>query len=304
MIRDWIGQMRQPAPPGSGEPLPEAARSEETRSVEVALIGPLRSTETSPARAREVVERVVDSTSGALLLVASLDRGEIPSSLRDEIVEHAAARSGLNTRGLFARFLPPSQRQEELGNVIKPEPILDRQGDVSRGRTLFLENDPVPGSFSDFVWVFDRDSGDVLSASFSGAFAYVLDWGFAKTEVHARVSARMGTTDVAGFEPLTRVWGRSLYPYCEDVRAQGCTAVQPRAYDERGYVNAVGYLAIDSPITQFATYSALGEARFSEIASDVPVTPPVAAGSAVAIPVSWGSSGPGSAAPASAVPAP
>jgi hypothetical protein len=187
----------------------------------------------------------------------------------------------------FAAWLEP----DAAGNI-----TVRLDSDVLE-QTLFLENDPVPGSFSDYVWVFDRTSGDVLSASFTGAFAYVFDWGLARTEVHAQVSARMGTTTAAGFEPLKRVWGRSLYPYCDDVHASGCTAVPPRAYDERGYVNAVGYLAIDSPLTQFATYSAVGEARFSEISSDVPGTPPVAAAAAdtsrAMTPISQLSPGPG-----------
>ena len=82
------------------------------------------SNETSPDRAGELVKRVVDSTSGALLLLESLDRGEIPSSLKNEVIEHAAASSGLNTRGLFTRFLPPSQRREELGSTIEPAAIM------------------------------------------------------------------------------------------------------------------------------------------------------------------------------------
>ncbi len=59
------------------------------------------------------------------------------------VIEHAASRSGLNTRGLFTRFLPPSQRREELGSVIDPETILARQGDVARGKKLFLANEAI-----------------------------------------------------------------------------------------------------------------------------------------------------------------
>ena len=64
--------------------------------------------------------------------------------------------------------------------------------------SLFRENDPVAGSFSDFLWVFDERSGDVLSAEFSGVFAYEIDWGFLSSRVKARVQARMATTPPGG----------------------------------------------------------------------------------------------------------
>ena len=148
-------------------------------------------------------------------------------------------------------------------------------GDVLE-QNLFRENNPVPGSFSDYVWVFDPDTGEVLSASFSGTFAYVIDWGFTTSQIRARVRARMETTGTGGYRGAENLWGRALYPFCEDVGSARCTAVPARPYDgERGYVNAVGYLAIDSPLTQFSTYSAVGEARFSEIDSSLHVNPPV-----------------------------
>ena len=137
--------------------------------------------------------------------------------------------------------------------------------------SLFRGKDPVAGSFSDYVWVFDAHSGEVLSASFSGVFSYSIDWGFAKSEIHARVRAWMGTGLQAGFRDAESVWGRVLYPYCDDVEDPRCTAVPSASYDrDRGYVNAVGYLSIDSPLTQFATYSAMGEARFSELPEEAP----------------------------------
>lgn len=133
-------------------------------------------------------------------------------------------------------------------------------------QSLFLQNDPVPGSFSDFVWVFDRKTGEVLSASFSGVFAYTIDWGFVSSEVHAQVEARMATDRAGGFQPGTPIPGLQLNRFCEDVERAKCREVAAQRYDaERGYVNAVGYLSIDSPLTEFSTYSAVGEARFSEL---------------------------------------
>ncbi len=151
-------------------------------------------------------------------------------------------------------------------------------------KSLFSERDPVAGSFSDYVWIFDPETGAVESASFSGVFAYEVGWGFATTEVHARVRADMRTTRDGGFRGPEPVWGQRLLVWCgEDVSPSdadtACTRVPSVGYDDaRGYVNATGFLAIDSPIAQFVTYSAVGEARFSELPADVRVTPPVATG--------------------------
>lgn len=147
-------------------------------------------------------------------------------------------------------------------------------------KSLFDENDPVPGSFSDYVWIFDPGSGEV-SASFSGTFAYAIDWGFTSTEIRARVKASMDTRRPGGFRGPEAVWGRALHVWCSEPGRDGCRGVQGARYDaERGYVNAIGYLAIDSPVTQLVTYSAVGEARFSELPRDLSVTPPVASGPA------------------------
>jgi hypothetical protein len=166
---------------------------------------------------------------------------------------------GVYTRP-YAAWLEPDERGRVTIRV---------SGDVLE-KNLFRDNDPLPGSFSDFLWIFDPVSGDVLSAEFSGVFLFTIDWGIAKSNVEAKVEARMGTTRPGGFRPARRVLGRALIGYCEDVGSRRCQAVPPRAYDAgRGYVNAVGYLSIDSPLTRFNTYSAVGEARFSEIHGDV-----------------------------------
>ena len=165
---------------------------------------------------------------------------------------------GVYTRP-FAAWLEPDDQGRVTVRVNRD--ILEKD--------LFRENDPVAGSFSDFVWVFDRETGDVVSAAFSGAFSYTIDWGFVKSAVEAKVEARMATTRKGGFRPARRIFGRALIGYCEDVESRRCQAVPPQRYDAgRGYVNAVGYLSIDSPVKRFDTFSAVGEARFSEISRE------------------------------------
>jgi len=186
-------------------------------------------------------------------------------------------------RSVFIQFENSPRDRPDLLDGRYTEPFAawlepDDQGRVTvrlRGavleESLFRENDPVAGSFSDFLWVFDEQSGDVLSAEFSGVFSYEIDWGFWSSRVKARVQARMATTRPGGFRPAKRILDRLLIGYCEDVDRGGCQAVEPQAYDaSRGYVNAVGYLAIDSSFKSFDTFSALGEARFSEVPAAVP----------------------------------
>ena len=54
-------------------------------------------------------------------------------------------------------------------------------------RGLLRDRNPVPGSFSDYLWVFDTRTGEVLSASFSGTLVHLLRWGFGTTEIEVRV---------------------------------------------------------------------------------------------------------------------
>ena len=133
-------------------------------------------------------------------------------------------------------------------------------------QSLFRDRNPVPGSFSDYIWSFEPRTGDVLSASFSGRVTHALSWGLGTIDVEARVEARMTTMQPGGFRPARPVWGSRLHGFCDDLSASGCTLVSPRRLDRSsGYVNAPGFLRIDSRFLDFSTFSALGEAQFSEL---------------------------------------
>lgn len=138
---------------------------------------------------------------------------------------------------------------------------------------MLASSDPVPGSFGDYVWVFDVATGHVLSASVTGAFLQRLDWGLMRTRVRADVSARMTTLEPAGFR-APRTWlGHVLFEHCAGLEA-GCNTVPPRALDPAtGYVNAVGKItAVVAGGFHTDTYSPLGEAVFTEMRSDTAVS--------------------------------
>ena len=141
----------------------------------------------------------------------------------------------------------------------------------SVARHLFGDDAPDPGSFSDFVWLFDVRSGHVLDARLEGSIVQQIDWGFVRSATSAHVRARMSTREQAGFLPARRVLGNWVFRHCDpsEVSGVGCRPVEAVRYDsELGYVNAVGVIEVATPLGIDAqTFSPLGEAIFLELES-------------------------------------
>jgi hypothetical protein len=134
--------------------------------------------------------------------------------------------------------------------------------DVERG--YFHRQRLQPGSFSDYVWTFDPDTGHVVSASLSGVFVRRLALGPLHKEVDTRFEANLTTLREAGFEVGRRVLGQLVFPLCEQPAA-GCTFVSPARLDARtGYVNAVGSIGATVLGVSAKTFASIGEAIFSE----------------------------------------
>jgi hypothetical protein len=125
---------------------------------------------------------------------------------------------------------------------------------------------PVPGSFTDFVWIFDVQTGHVESASFAGVVQSTLRWGFLETEVETAIETVMDTSTPAGFREPEKRFGQMVFRYCEDASPE-CQLIQPAPLDARsGYVNAVGSMravALGSIATE--SFSPMGEAIFREV---------------------------------------
>jgi hypothetical protein len=130
---------------------------------------------------------------------------------------------------------------------------------------VMAHENPVPGSFSDFVWVLEPATGQVIEARVSGTVVRELDIGFFSRNVETRIEVVMTTRSVAGYRAPTTLLGQTLYRHCSE-NASGCTLVAPTPYDTRtGHVNAVGGIAATAGGVGARTFSPLGEARFSEI---------------------------------------
>ena len=134
---------------------------------------------------------------------------------------------------------------------------------------------PVPGTFSDFVWIFDIQTGHVESASFAGVVKPTVSWGFFETEVETAIVTEMRTSVSAGFREPEKRFGQMVFSYCEDA-SLACHRIQPAPLDARsGYVNAVGRVRAVAPGgIETESFSPMGEAIFQEV---VP-TPTVIAG--------------------------
>jgi hypothetical protein len=142
-------------------------------------------------------------------------------------------------------------------------------GDVERD--YFTHQSLRPGSFSDYVWIFDPHTGDVESASLRGVLVRSFDLGLFQKEVDTDFEAMLSTRVPAGFTPARHVFGQLLLPLCQAASSQ-CTLVPAIRYDARtGYVNAVGWIGGRALGITAKTFASIGEAIFSE-------RPPGAAG--------------------------
>jgi uncharacterized repeat protein (TIGR03806 family) len=123
LIHDWIRQL----PP---------------RRDEMALLDKLRAANGTgqPKERADAIGRLLSSTGSALRLATALGDGRIPEPARSEVVAAAMARSEVQVRDLFERFVPDEQRVPRLGNVVKAEALLALKGNAARGKELFFKN--------------------------------------------------------------------------------------------------------------------------------------------------------------------
>ncbi len=165
----------------------------------------------------------------------------------------------------------------ELPAWLEPEAPGRLRVTLARGvveRYLMAADDPKPGSFGDFVWVFDASSGHVISARLTGTLRKTLDWGLFTSTVETDIRIDLDTRGPAGFGRPRHLLGQLLFDFCDGADLDRCTPVVGVPYDRgRGYVNAVGKVDARSHGVHVETFAPLGEAVFSEA--------PVPPGSAV-----------------------
>ncbi|MGE4002662.1 MAG: PQQ-dependent sugar dehydrogenase [Planctomycetaceae bacterium] len=140
LIEDWIDSLAS-----NGELCGVASDGvAEKRTQEQKLLSQLTaSADRSTELADPLIDQLLSSTSGALLLLRAVDKGLLPSRMVPLVIEHGSAHQAIPVRDLFERFLPEEKRVKRLGSIIQPETILDLTGDVAQGARLFFETEGV-----------------------------------------------------------------------------------------------------------------------------------------------------------------
>jgi len=85
------------------------------------------------------VERLLSTSSGALMLLRAIDSGRLSASVSADAINRGAVHSDINVRDLFERFLPEDQRMQRLGTVFDSQMLLNLPGDVARGEAFFFK---------------------------------------------------------------------------------------------------------------------------------------------------------------------
>ncbi|MDB5320285.1 MAG: yliI 2 [Phycisphaerales bacterium] len=85
------------------------------------------------------LEKLLNSTSGALAALYGIESGDVPPAMRSRVIDRALASSVPATRDLFDRFTGRDMaRPHTLGATIDRRKLLAMAGDARRGRDVFL----------------------------------------------------------------------------------------------------------------------------------------------------------------------
>lgn len=86
---------------------------------------------------KEAMAKIIETTSGAIVLLDEATKPGAPSKIVDAIAAAGARHPNAVVRDLLQRLLPPAQRRRTLGTDIDPQSILTLKGDAARGKILF-----------------------------------------------------------------------------------------------------------------------------------------------------------------------
>ena len=134
LIHEWLRRMPQEASAetAAGE---SAAKLRSEQATDLArLCSPEGSTDQTG-----IVDRLLSSTSGALMLLRSVDSRTLGAPAASLAIEKGARHNDVSVRDLFERFLPAEQRIKRLGSAIQADQILAMQGDPARGKQVFFD---------------------------------------------------------------------------------------------------------------------------------------------------------------------
>jgi hypothetical protein len=124
LMGDWIDSLKPAAATAENSAIAPRERRRQ-------LLAELSANGHTPGERQPLIDQLLSSTSGALLLVSAIDKATLRAEVRDDAVRAGAAHADVQVRDLFERFVPEAQRVQRLGNVIKPEQLLSIAGDAT-----------------------------------------------------------------------------------------------------------------------------------------------------------------------------
>lgn len=134
LVHDWIRQLsRDLAQPAIGDDVAVNLRREEASQLD-RLCQVSRSVDSA-----KLIEDLLSSTSGALMLLRAVEQRQVPSSTVPVVVEAGCKHSESTIRDLFEQFLPLEQRIKRIGTAANPKQILALTGDAEKGKRFFFE---------------------------------------------------------------------------------------------------------------------------------------------------------------------
>ena len=133
LIYDWIKQM----PKGTNET--DESSAGKIQEANGRLLSELcAGTISSPKERAELLDRLLNSTTGALALLHEINVKSLRPALQTEAIARGTAHGNALVRDLFERFVPEEKRVKRLGADIQPEEILALKGDAARGEKVFF----------------------------------------------------------------------------------------------------------------------------------------------------------------------
>ena len=94
----------------------------------------------SPEIRRQLTDMLMNSGTGAVLLLRLIDTKKIDKILADRAVAAAIEHPDVNIRLLYEKYIPPDQRPKTLGQSFTSDQILAVKGDAVRGEGVFLRS--------------------------------------------------------------------------------------------------------------------------------------------------------------------
>jgi uncharacterized repeat protein (TIGR03806 family) len=135
LIENWIRRMpTEEGRLGSGD----QESLIQQRADELKALTELKSASTV-AMQLTLLDRLLATSSGALMLCLAADDPDFPKSIQLLAIEKARQHQDVSTRDLFERFLSSEHRVQRIGSDVNLDELVSMRGNAVQGRKVFFE---------------------------------------------------------------------------------------------------------------------------------------------------------------------